>query len=99
MIDVALSDLTSSELRDSVINNLSDLFGHLFIHGLVNFLMHFGGLYLLFLHCTLLVDDVLFLICSLHLSHPIFERTDHGHQLLLLVLLARLIVLNQLALD
>ena len=99
MIDVALSDLTSPELRDGIINDFSDLLRHFFVHSLVNFLMHFGGLYLLFLYCTLLVNDILFLIGPFHFCHAVFERADHSLQLLLLVLLARLIVLYQLALD
>ena len=99
MIDIALGDRTSPELRDGGINDFSDLLGHFFVHSLVNFLMHFGGLYLLFLYCALLVNDILFLIGPFHFSHAVFERTDHGLQLLLLVLLARLIVLYQLALD
>ena len=99
MIDITLCDLASPELCDGVINDFSDLLGHFFVHSLVNFLMHFGGLYLLFLYCALLVNDILFLVGPFHFSHAVFERTDHGLQLLLLVLLARLIVLYQLALD
>ena len=99
VVDVILAHLAVSELRDGAHYDLAHLLWHLFVHGFRDLLVHFGGLHLFFLNGALLINQTFPFESLLHDDHALLQALYHRTHLLGLVLLASLVILDELAFD